>query len=685
MGPMSIGPGMLVTGNVRLSRPLGQGGMGSVWVAKHTALDLDVAVKFITDELLERESATVLARFRREAQLAAKLDSPHVVRVLDSGVTEAGVPYIVMELLRGEALSERIATRGRLPLGEAARIVRETAAGLEHAHRAGVVHRDIKPHNIFLSLSPDGRETVKLIDFGIAKTQESAGPERTQTGAVVGTPHYMSPEQLMRVHPPDERADIWALGVVAYELVTGQRPFDGETLAATIVAITRADARPPSALRPGLGPALDAFFAEALAVDPDRRPATAAALSAAFEAACSGASTTQEFEAPALRRPQPIAATADASLGTAEFLAGAMPAEARTNPRGETLPGTRVEAPAEARRSLPTEPLRPASLAPDGANAPSRRGLAVAGGVSLVAAVALGAALLRPRPEPTVVSTAPAASSPTHEALAVPAPSTTLAATTSSARLGNVPRTAVEPGAVPRSSAWLPAFSFAREDGDENATLRQALRACERRGMSLCTDAQWTRACEELPALGSRRSWTATADEGGVLLRGGPSEGGGACAGRALATPDEASPERIAVCCTRAIAVTSSNDNPMFLKTTAGKLLSYEAALASTDTARIAPLFAETSKYFGRDLDAGTVAESVAGISRTVRLLYDLCRVSLISSPDRRGWEAECSGLRLGKDDAHSVLRRTFFGKDALVESLVEVRPPVPLKGAAKP
>jgi predicted PurR-regulated permease PerM len=196
-------PGQLVNDKVRLVHLLGRGGMGSVWAARHEELDLDVAVKFIAPELLSADTRLVLARFRREAQLAAKLDNPHTVRVLDHGVSADGAPYIVMELLRGKSLSERLQSDQRVPLEEAVQIVRDIAAGLEHAHALGIVHRDIKPPNVFLARTSDERSVTKILDFGIAKSQTVSEPTGAGTGSgvLIGTPHYMSPEQLMRAAP----------------------------------------------------------------------------------------------------------------------------------------------------------------------------------------------------------------------------------------------------------------------------------------------------------------------------------------------------------------------------------------------------------------------------------------------------------------------------------------------------
>ncbi len=336
---MTLVAGAQVTDNIRLVRLLGRGGMGSVWVARHTTLDVDVAVKFIAPELLNGGDPIVVTRFRREAQLAAKLDSPHVVRTLDHGVTDDGTPYIVMELLRGESLADRMARDGRVGARDAARIISEIATGLAVAHAAEIVHRDIKPHNIFLSTGPNRPMIAKVLDFGVAKaTTNETQPLATSSGVLIGTPQYMSPEQLMRAGAVDSTADLWALSVTAYEMLVGTLPFRGETLAATLVAITRADLQPPSSVDTSLPTALDTWFRRALAIDPDRRFATASELAEAFEAAVLGVPTGEITRGLVPRQPSPTT-RADENAATAEFVL-ARDLEVATSLRGQALAAT---------------------------------------------------------------------------------------------------------------------------------------------------------------------------------------------------------------------------------------------------------------------------------------------------------------------------------------------------------
>lgn len=276
--------GMTLGSSLTLERPLGRGGMGSVWVARHESLDAEVAVKFIAKRLVDRGD-TAAKRFEREARLAAKMKSPHAVKIFDHGRDDDGTPFIVMELLHGESLAERL-ERGPLSVTEAARVVQQIAEVLREAHDLGVVHRDIKPHNVFLTET--GYDAfVKVLDFGVAKhVQVEEATVVTETGALVGTPFYMSPEQLLRAREPGRGSDRWALAVVAYQCVTGELPFRGETVAALGAALSRGDFVPATELRDDLPAALDDWFEQALAPEQDDRFDDVAVMARRFVEAC---------------------------------------------------------------------------------------------------------------------------------------------------------------------------------------------------------------------------------------------------------------------------------------------------------------------------------------------------------------------------------------------------------------
>lgn len=275
-----------VTPQVRLVRPLGAGGMGAVWVAEHLALKTEVAVKFI---LAGRENeGEARERFTREAEAAAQVKSPHVAQIFDHGLTEDGIPFIVMELLEGEDLSRYLHGRGRLSVREASNIVTQMCRALARAHARGLIHRDVKPANIFLCDVGTPERFVKLLDFGVAKMVGGDPSTATKSGSVTGTPVYMAPEQLLGVRDLDHRADLWSVGVVAYELLVGKRPLLEENAAAIGIRLhTRGMPRASEAI-PDLAPdaavALDAFFEKAWAVDPKERYDSALTLAEDFEA-----------------------------------------------------------------------------------------------------------------------------------------------------------------------------------------------------------------------------------------------------------------------------------------------------------------------------------------------------------------------------------------------------------------
>jgi eukaryotic-like serine/threonine-protein kinase len=274
-------PGELIGGRYRLQSPLGEGGMGSVWQAEHVTLHTPVAVKFITPSHEESEDA--LARFLREAQAAAALRSTHIVQVFDFGV-ENGAPYMAMELLDGESLATRLLREGRLTPAETARIMSEAARAVEYAHQAGIIHRDLKPDNIFL-VREANIEVTKVLDFGIAKVNNdslsSSSGGTTATGAVLGTPFYLSPEQARGTKTVDHRSDLWALGVIVYECLLGARPFRSTGLGDLVAKICYEPHPVPS--EHGTVPqGFDDWVARALAKEPDERFQSATEMISAF-------------------------------------------------------------------------------------------------------------------------------------------------------------------------------------------------------------------------------------------------------------------------------------------------------------------------------------------------------------------------------------------------------------------
>jgi eukaryotic-like serine/threonine-protein kinase len=278
-------PGTHVAPSIRLTRQLGEGGMGSVWLADHLALKTQVVVKFMGHALAQDPGSR--ERFSREAVAASQVKSPHVVQTFDHGVTSEGVPFIVMELLEGEDLSHRI-KRGPLAPSHVASMLIQVCRALARAHAIGVVHRDIKPENIFMCEVGGDEPFVKLLDFGVAKTAHNPTLDsKTRTGAMLGTPYYMSPEQFAGTRDVDLRVDLWALGVVTYECLTGVRPFEASTIGGLAIAVHSGELPLPSLLRPELPPEVDAWFRRACARPVAERFQSARELAESFTVAIS--------------------------------------------------------------------------------------------------------------------------------------------------------------------------------------------------------------------------------------------------------------------------------------------------------------------------------------------------------------------------------------------------------------
>jgi serine/threonine protein kinase len=265
---MQLAANVVIAERFRLTRQLGQGGMGSVWLATHLALDIPCAVKFIEGEIAQLPEAQ--ARFEREAKAAAQLRSPHVVQILDHGVFQ-GTPYIAMELLDGEDFGKRLQRIGRMAPNDVLRIVGQVCRALTKAHGVGIVHRDLKPENIFL-VPDDDREIAKVLDFGIAKaTGTGIDGSNTKTGAMLGTPYYMSPEQAQGIKAVDARSDLWSLAVIVFQALTGRLPFESEALGDLLVRIIVAPVPMPSQFVSDLPQTFDRWWEKASQRDPAGR------------------------------------------------------------------------------------------------------------------------------------------------------------------------------------------------------------------------------------------------------------------------------------------------------------------------------------------------------------------------------------------------------------------------------
>jgi serine/threonine-protein kinase len=274
-------PGSIFAGKYRVEKVLGQGGMGLVLAARHLGLDEPVAIKVLLPAMMQ--VAGMVERFTREARASAKIKNDHVVRVTDVDTLPSGVPYMVMERLEGSDLSDLCKSVGPLPITDAVRYLLETCSAMGEAHAMGIIHRDLKPANLFLSRRRDGAVSIKVLDFGISKAMQSVG-EQTMTvaGTVLGSPSYMSPEQIAAVRDLDGRTDLWSLGVILYQLVTGKVPFPADTLTQLCALVLQTEPRRPGELRPDLPPGLEAVILRCLEKDRARRFSTAGELAEAL-------------------------------------------------------------------------------------------------------------------------------------------------------------------------------------------------------------------------------------------------------------------------------------------------------------------------------------------------------------------------------------------------------------------
>src|SRR5262245_48550017 len=231
-----VGPGHVLAGKYRVERVLGEGGMGVVVAARHLQLDQTVALKFLLPQAIANPEA--LGRFLREARNAVRLKSEHVARIIDVGTLDDGAPYIVMEFLEGSDLASVLAQQRALAIPVAADFLLQACDAIAEAHSLGIIHRDLKPQNLFVTRRHDGASLIKVLDFGISKSTAGGDFTATRTQAVMGSPAYMSPEQMRSAKLVDARTDVWALGVILYQLVLGRVPWDAETFTELCIKVS---------------------------------------------------------------------------------------------------------------------------------------------------------------------------------------------------------------------------------------------------------------------------------------------------------------------------------------------------------------------------------------------------------------------------------------------------------------
>jgi eukaryotic-like serine/threonine-protein kinase len=390
-------PGDILRNNLRLERVVGEGALGVVWLATNTLLGAQVAVKVLKPD----PAVTIAGGALREASIVARISNPHIVQVHDVGATEDGQNFIVMEYLEGEDLAQRLERQKQLPPALVAHIIQQAAQGLAVAHAKGVVHRDIKPSNLFL-IEGEAGPWVKLLDFGIAKTRLADLETITTHDATIGTPAYMSPEQILSARDVDLSTDLWSLAVVTYVGLTGTLPFKGATTGARWLAISNRRFERASVIAPELGPQIDAWFSRAFQLDPRERYGSARELAEALHVALGiAAPRSAEAEFPHVVSPSlaPERIGKDATFHTQSTRAEAL--QASEEPLLE--PGHTQQEPIEQ-----DEPIAPAPAQAARSSDAPRWPIAV---LALGAALAVGLLFLRrapPTPAMIVASQTPA-------------------------------------------------------------------------------------------------------------------------------------------------------------------------------------------------------------------------------------------------------------------------------------
>jgi serine/threonine-protein kinase len=399
--------GETIDGRYRCLRVLGQGGMGAVYEAEHTGTGRRVAVKVINSDMA-RKTEMVL-RFHREARVAGSIETPHIVQVLDTGTDNAtGTVYMVMEFLRGEDIQQLVRRVGKLPPLLALRLIGQACVGLSKAHAAAVIHRDIKPANLFLSMPDGGPVTVKVVDFGIAKIMVDIGGDDehalTRTGGLLGSPLYMSPEQAMGRKNLDQRADVWSLGVVLYEALSGRVPHLADSLGALIMAICSQPVPPLQGVAPWVPAEIAAIVHGALTPDLDRRYPNMTAFLEAIQSLTRGSLSVDASDL------VPLSADEQAIVAPRAFAVDA-PVDMAPPANGAAVTASGLG----ASQSLTTSPGQgPLTLSRDGAPSPPRArpwlvpavGAAVLAAVGAVAYGLVGRApVAAPASEPVAVAT----------------------------------------------------------------------------------------------------------------------------------------------------------------------------------------------------------------------------------------------------------------------------------------
>jgi eukaryotic-like serine/threonine-protein kinase len=377
--------GQTIAGKYRVETILGKGGMGLVLGARHLKLDEPVAIKILRSAMMEVDG--MVSRFLREARAASKIKSEHVVRVTDVDTRDDGVPYMVMEHLTGQDLAEVRKEKGAIDVAVAVGWVLEACDAIAEAHEIGIVHRDLKPSNLFLHTRRDGRRVVKVLDFGISKVDAPGEQDTTKTGQMMGSPKYMSPEQMTSMRDVDGRSDIWSLGAILFDLLCGRPPFVAETTPRICALVLNADPPLPSSLRPEIPHELEMILLRCLDKDPDRRFEDVPALVAALSAFAPPADRVASSARPVVASAAAPRASDPPKAPELKALPSVTPTPSSPGPTVAAWDTTRHEGPPKKKGG-------------------SRRTIAIAAGVVVLGGVAAIYALGREAPPPPVTASA---------------------------------------------------------------------------------------------------------------------------------------------------------------------------------------------------------------------------------------------------------------------------------------
>ena len=459
---MDVLVGTVLEGAYRITRLIGEGGMGAVYEAVQLRLNKRVAIKLMARDLASNRAA--LARFHREAEITSHLGHPHLVNVVDFGQAESGEPYLVMEYLEGEDLDHRLRRVNRMSIEAVVHVVRQVASALNAAHDQGVVHRDLKPGNVFLVQIPGEPDFVKILDFGISK-MKAARTQLTSASAVMGTPNYMSPEQATgMLEEVDHRTDQWSLACIAWEMLLGRGPFVADEVAALLYQIINLDPHPLAPRVPGLPPAVETALRRALRKKPAERFSSMREFSRELEAAA--------FGRPADVTPAPVlvSSIAPPTSPTIGYSATQVPLTPVRQPAAQQPRDARK---ADSDRAVPENGSSPIHAIVEHAKELARSATGQLSRIKPIYAVVAGAGVLlllgafllfrsSPAPKPTVITTTQPVVTPLPQPPAPPmvAPEPTQ----------TKPAQAAPTSARPKHQKWVDPFTSGDFDKPAKAT-----------------------------------------------------------------------------------------------------------------------------------------------------------------------------------------------------------------------